>query len=1097
MGIPPTTPPGGGSPPSNPLDSAAQTLKDAAEVMSKGMGDILDQLKGTNAGLGKVADESNRLTFSLKAAVNQGGDLKDILSDVMNLSKKVATGGIFSTKTYSGAQKYLQEYIRELQNLMKRTDKSAVQHKQLEFAIKKAGDALGILQEKARSAGKSMEQMGNLGEDAALAMNKPLMESVKYVDRLNESIRKVNFGPITNTAKSVNTLLGRSGRIEKFVRYAQAAHEANEVLNLKKAGNRNDFEKKRNDLRRSLGKKGDYLDLRFNPDGSVDRTHFNRRNILPSAKRNATAAVGAGGFGAIAAEGGARGFIDKFLSGQAHKAIARGAAKGELGMVGGMGAKLLNLGGGSVLSGVGSLMESGAVGGGAGMMQLAGKLAVPLAILGAVKDVFDKTAQMNSDVEKGLGGAGIFGGGGTGFRNLQSVRDNLTPGGSDRFYSGLNVTYERQLNVAKAMAASGVNVGELAQQGGGGAIRGIAHTAFVGARLAGMDETAGTQQIMKLLQQYHETIKGTDVFFDKLNKDTRAAGLTTSKYLQIIDEVTAGFDHMARSLDDVTSIMRVLGSSGTQNAEMMKGSMTHLMGPENRGIEKSAFLAQILAQNPEAAQQYISGRRGIAKASGDKALESLAAAGVDTTGLTAEMLSTPEGVNRARMRLFNATQGGAGNVLTQAAGANVDQAMSDALRYSKAKRLGVGDYLGFAGSEELTPKDASDRMREQATALSATLKLGGTNWAQAMSTPSVLQQGQLPLLLSGLANALGTDPKSLLGVMSSYQAGASSLVGQAVGGTGSISDDEYARILRVAQTIPGITMKGGTPRQQIRSLEGNTEAIEALSEKLSSDEFTMGELITRSSELRKSLDGKAAQEDKAAQEAKARSIAIATRTTADVFAAAFTNLFNSISEPVTYVSEILEKWANNTWDSKGGGEFHKLTDGEKAAVADTVNDPAFQYVLDRLSARRDALAASDDPNDKEKANRIAEAIQRFQEQKGLPIMHQSGVANLYSTMDAVRRLDAQSDLEDRMKASMNGAGTNGFLGESITGFNGALDFAKPNARANIFNTTYNTTGVNVYKADLDKTLTLGTHRSGESTAASDGVADFTKNFGKK
>jgi len=99
--------------------------------------------------------------------------------------------------------------------------------------------------------------------------------------------------------------------------------------------------------------------------------------------------------------------------------------------------------------------------------------------------------------------------------------------------------------------------------------------------LTGLDESAATKEIIKLLEVYHMSLNSTDSFFQKLSKDTRAAGISTTKYLSILDEITGQFDSMGKSIDGVTTLMRALGRTGLQSADSMKKSMDALIGAKS------------------------------------------------------------------------------------------------------------------------------------------------------------------------------------------------------------------------------------------------------------------------------------------------------------------------------------------------------------------------------------------------------------------------------------------------------------------------------------------------------------------------------------
>ena len=149
-------------------------------------------------------------------------------------------------------------------------------------------------------------------------------------------------------------------------------------------------------------------------------------------------------------------------------------------------------------------------------------------------------------------------------------------------------TKEENMRIAETIAKFGVSVGDLAEAendlkkniiGYAEAGRGtnIASIVHHGGAMLGLSDVQTTEQIMKLLQQYHISLQGTDTFFNTLITDTKAAGLSTTKYLQIIEEITNQFDHMSRGIDAVTSALRNLGHTGLLTSEMVEDSMKAMM----------------------------------------------------------------------------------------------------------------------------------------------------------------------------------------------------------------------------------------------------------------------------------------------------------------------------------------------------------------------------------------------------------------------------------------------------------------------------------------------------------------------------------------
>ena len=243
------------------------------------------------------------------------------------------------------------------------------------------------------------------------------------------------------------------------------------------------------------------------------------------------------------------------------------------------------------------------------------EIMIPLELLGAailaVVEIFKSYAAQNKEMEKQLGQAGLFTqmgvGPGTAFAN---TRAGLTPDYATAMQSGFS--YERNLAMAGAMANAGYTPNasfardaegnatgrDVANQGPGGYGQfmrgsfGEAQRVVMGvSRVGGLDDAQGVQNLVKLLGEYRETMASSEVFMTQLNKDTQAAGISTTKYIKIIDEVSGAFDRMGKSLEEVTGIMRDLSRYGDVSSESLKDMMEFLAKGQQKTTESTLSIA--------------------------------------------------------------------------------------------------------------------------------------------------------------------------------------------------------------------------------------------------------------------------------------------------------------------------------------------------------------------------------------------------------------------------------------------------------------------------------------------------------------------------
>jgi hypothetical protein len=325
------------------------------------------------------------------------------------------------------------------------------------------------------------------------------------------------------------------------------------------------------------------------------------------------------------------------------------------------------------------------------------------------------------------------------------------------FFDPLGASYERNLKVAQAINESGVNLSELAKKGNGSGFVGrVSDTAYSGARLVGLDETAATKEIMKLLQQYHLSLQDTDNFFIKLQKDTKSAGITSTKYLQIIDGITSQFDRMGRSIDDVTSLLRVMGHTGTMSAEGMKEAMDALTsGGQKHTLENRAYYAYRMTENPEMLEALRAGREARSGSIANRLKDAMRKLQMSDKDIESfGDLTNSENLVKAQARFgqWQLASGKDADANTQNVGDLFREAMESATRLQGINNLkqNPGSFVQYAASQDLHPEDATEKVNYTLGALIDTFKQLNINWADYMKNPAAVMNGDKALGINKL-----------------------------------------------------------------------------------------------------------------------------------------------------------------------------------------------------------------------------------------------------------------------------------------------------------------------------------------------------------
>jgi len=503
---------------------------------------------------------------------------------------------------------------------------------------------------------------------------------------------------------------------------------------------------------------------------------------------------------------------------------------------------------------------------------------------------------------------------------------NLTP--------GMNLygqTYEKNIDIAAAINKFGVSVADLSEtnnrleqniigKAGGRPGEGIAATIFGGARLAGLDQTAATEQIMKLLQQYHLSLEGTDAFFNKLNIDIRAAGITSTKYIQILDDISGQFDHMARGIDDVTSALRMLGHTGILTSEQVTDAlkaMTTKTTPE---------VGAFLAMQPAFAQKTARALRAAQTADVGTQAENAYNALVDafqSTGMTKEDAAKrlkAQGITvdtlsdmRTDMRTNVAAKATmvAGQVLTGVGDATKKQAVGSALENLQAGRQALQattNYLANPTRGALELAFQPNMGPAAAVAMNITklqqvlMRAGGLGQTpEAAMRTFILHPEQMAgraMEINQLANALQLNPEDIPKLRTAVMAGAGAEIQDAL--KGALPTEEYEKI----GSYLGMGDHAG--KQDVMSrLSSSTDDQTTAMEGLSSDWDTFTQLWERGGPLSKTLEDSAKAQGLELKTQAARDLGMALTTTNDYLKEITDFLTHQIYELMTDILEAI------------------------------------------------------------------------------------------------------------------------------------------------------------------------------------------------
>jgi hypothetical protein len=723
--------------------------------------------------------------------------------------------------------------------------------------------------------------------------------------------------------------------MDKIHGYRQFAHNLKEVQQARMSGSANKFRVMKDNLSSIIRPMAAnrVLDIPMNEKGQVDTKALGQ--LIASRKGSSHKLGDFKDLAAATTAGHPRlpglGFVDRKITQYAMRQLANG------GRGSGLAASILTQGEGSGLSGIvagttgsfeGSLINSAS--------KFAGPMAVAGPLLGLLRDAFDKSAKMNQEVERTLGSGGIFSGKQGGFQALSNVRSALTPGGMASFFSPLGITYEKNLKIAQAMVEGGQNVTGLAEKSPqfgkpgfmGGYFGDLQKAVYVKGRLGGFNEQQTVSQILKLVMQYRATLETSTDFFSTILKDSRAAGISTLKYVQILDDVNMQFDRMNKSLNDTVGVMRVLSFAGRGSAEDLKDYINVITGGQGgkSDLTHGAFLAiQTRKNRPamSALHEMLQGGVDSAQQAAQRAL-----GGVFGGDFTKD-LGSLEGIGNIRQRISEKT-GGVGSLQSQAIESALTRLQQALLQRERGRMIG-SNPLGYAAAGQVLGENYGTSAVQRLSALSFIANQAGFGLGAFGNIGSMTKLIKHPMVPE-LSRSLGVEPTDLAKLPGLLQLGSSALIRGIQ--NRQIKEGDAAEIAKGL----GIKKGKGSFVDALANYAGVDKNRQKLAEFLPKLDGTYIRLINSNDKVAQYLEKLVSQGNESLEEAKARQVAMSTRPTADIFADAFTNLFNKLLVPLEGIFKVLSIHSGPTDSQMSWYDDYFNNGGGNGAVARTVQN---------------------------------------------------------------------------------------------------------------------------------------------------------------
>jgi hypothetical protein len=866
------------------LQKTIDALGDESAVLLSNMQKLVSVLTSAKNPVADLSKEFDKWKQQLKFAVDATSSTEEALKEVLALNKKFAQTGLMgmNKKSYNEVKMYLKE-LSDAQKKME--NQKGFLSKQGQLDLQRAIDHTDRAMKKLEDSIKGVSDANmEIDPDVLLEVARNARLATDETSKLAGNLGR--GGKISRGIQDIAKIMG-SNVFEKFARVGGISKELGKWKSQMKVEGLREAK----DRQKSFAQK---YNIR-KPNGELE----DRFDELAAWKRTRAGKISGGGSSAISGRTGFGGFMDKIA-----ERVAGGAERGGVrGFLGRQALTTLEAGGGEAGAGLGMRGLMGAAGMGEGAMGAIGAAAVPLAILEALRRVVDAVGEDNREIMQKFGGGGIFTaeGGGTAQDRLQGMRANLSP----TFMSSLAVRREDNMKIIQAIEDLGVSLPELTKeqehtdqgiiQGGAKGFGGVQELAYRQGRVLGLDTGTTARENIKYIMQFRQSQESVNKLFDQFIKDTKASGITTTKYLSIVDDITGHFDRMGKSLQAVTGIMSVLGRTGTQTGDDLKESLSLLMGPAQRGLEQTAFIVSQMSQGQR--NMMNAGQGATVGAARTTALQALKGIQLDDVSL-----NSIDDVRLAIQKLnADERRDTKGNLIRDnVQGKEVKGTLEALLRemqfqeHTKQFAAGRENVVDFAAAQQMYGTGNS-RMTTNLVAIMSSLQKSGASLNDLLNG-RVHNQA----LLNQLQGVYGNAPDWQKQIQDTLSSIAGATVAAAKVNPGEINDSDIKDIYRTAAADPVLKNQLGdaqTPqemRDAISKLAKDTTAAPLLAKDLETNQDLLMKLVTGNSSI-----VKAVQDSVTANTPSAENIATVTRTTGDAIEDAIARGFVKIAELLT------------------------------------------------------------------------------------------------------------------------------------------------------------------------------------------------------
>jgi len=596
------------------LNAVVRTLSENVDGVNKSISKIAEALGDSVKPAKLLGKELKNLGERLEDTLDEADSMQDKLKNLSTTAKAMSRINWMAGATNTQAAAALEKQIEAAKTLKSKMDESSVSAGKLDKQIV-------ILQGQFNKLKGSVKDVKDMTEEAL---------NPDQVTELKEELEKAS-NEVKSFSRSISTIDFKRSKVAMEGFGSSMTGIFGGALGTMKIMDSYGFKNLTTTLHKMKVQSAEVKKSMESGEGKAKQEEI--RNILSTGtKEERKAALKKAQLESGVDPHSAKGFADSMLNRLMAKRVEGG--KGQTLT------KMFAQGGGSITEGIGmsSMM---------GITKFLGPIGMAITAIGGLLAAFGAVGDRRKGTYEALGKGGLLGTGVVPREAYNKLQEQLSargagPGGlvpgKDWFESSvMGLNYEKNMATVKALVENGIGVSAIGNKNAFAELKGGRATTMMGGIMRnanyfghnlGMAPEESVALTVKAIGEFNMSFGETEDLFININRGVTAAGVSTTKYLGIIDNIAGQFSRFNKTMSETVIIITAMGRSGKYTADYIQEMVGSLIGGDKTDEQRAFGYSQMSEED----------RRGLARGYREQANEAgrqlTKATGVDLTTLS-------------------------------------------------------------------------------------------------------------------------------------------------------------------------------------------------------------------------------------------------------------------------------------------------------------------------------------------------------------------------------------------------------------------------------------------------------------------------------